>query len=135
MPIEVRMHESGKYMISTFRGAIHDNELIPPYEAFYAARKVPVNTPELTDLSAADLSALTRDGLAAMSQWGEKLMRSRGEIDKKTAIYLPSHLGRSKVVMYEVLAQGSPEIVRTFSKLQPAVDWLLGRTVEPSAGS
>lgn len=126
MPIEVRMHESGRYMIATFRGKIRDDELIPPYEAFYASTAVPVNTPELVDLSAADLSALTRDGLAALSRWGEQLMKGRGELDKKSAIYLPANLARSKVVIYEVLAQGSPEIVRTFPKLQPAVDWLLG---------
>jgi hypothetical protein len=124
------MHESGRYMISTYRGKIHDEELIPPYEAFYAAAAVPVNTAELVDLSGADLSPLTRDGLAALSRWGEQLMKSRGELDKKSAIYLPPNLARSKVVIYEVLAQGSPEIVRTFPKLQPAVDWLLGAAPE-----
>jgi hypothetical protein len=78
------------------------------------------------DLSTADLSALTRDGLASMTRWGSQLMQSRGEIGKKSAIYLPAHLARSKVVIYEVLAQQSPEIVRTFPKLQSALDWLLG---------
>jgi hypothetical protein len=38
----------------------------------------------------------------------------------------PAHLARSKVVIYEVLTQQSPEIVRTFPKLQSALDWLLG---------
>jgi hypothetical protein len=132
MPIDITLHESGLYMMSVYRGRIRDEEIIPAYEAFYVSTPVPVNIPELVDLSAADLSALTREGLAALVRWGERLMTSRGELGKKTAVYVPAGMARSKVVIYEVLAQGSPEIVQTFTKPQPAVDWLTGKAAVSS---
>lgn len=132
MPIDITLRESGRYVTSAYRGRILDEEIIPAYEAFYASTAVRVDIPELVDLSAADLSALTREGLAAVVRWGEQLMIRRGELGKKTAVYVPAGMARSKVVIYEVLAQGSPEIVRTFTKLQPAIDWLTGEAAASS---
>lgn len=132
MSIDITLHESGLYVVAAYRGRISDEEIIPAYEAFYAGAAVRVNIPELVDFSAADLSALTREGLAAVVRWGEQLMKKRGELDKKTAIYVPAGMARSKIVIYEVLAQGSPEIVQTFTKVQPAVEWLTGRAAAPA---
>lgn len=132
MPIDITLHESGLYVVAVYRGRISDDEIIPAYESFYAGTPVRVNIPELVDLSAADLSALTREGLAAVVRWGEQLMKKRGELEKRTAVYIPAGMAKSKVVIYEVLAQGSPEIVQTFSKLQPAVEWLTGKAAVSS---
>lgn len=124
MPISFRFHDSGKFFVSTYIGSISDDELRPAYVEFFARNDVPVNTPEMVDLSAADLSNLTPAGLAVFARWAEDFLRSRGEVAWKSARYIPGHPGRSKLVILEVQMQESPLISRTFSDWDEAVRWL-----------
>jgi hypothetical protein len=125
MPIDISMHESGRYIVSVFRGKIGDAELRSAYEAFYAQVDVPRNTPELIDLSGADLSPMTHAGLVAFARWARELLHKRGDTVRKSAYYIPSQLGRSKLVIYEVLVQESPEVMQVFSRRDEALEWLL----------
>ena len=124
MSISIRIHDSGKYFVSTYRGKVFDADLRPAYEQFFAANDVPLNTPELVDLSSADLSNLTPAGLAVFARWAEDFLRNRGEVAWKSARYIPGHPGRSKLVILEVQMQESPLISRSFSDWDEAVRWL-----------
>ena len=131
MPISIRFDDSGRYLIASIRGRILASDLRTAYEAFYAGNDVPLNTGELVDLSAADLDSLTHESLTEFARWGEEFLRARGDTARKTAFYMPGLPGRSKLVIYEVLVQESPEITRTFSNREEAARWL----TDPSADS
>jgi hypothetical protein len=125
MPISISIHESGRYMVARFTGYVTDSEMRPAYESFYKNHEVPVNFPELCDLSTAVLNGLTQPGLSTFAAWVQDLFRERGETARKTAYFLPGLLGKSKVIIYETLMQESPEITRTFSSMEDALRWLL----------
>lgn len=125
MPISIRIHESGKYVVSTYTGRISDDEFRPAYDAFFAGNEVPVNTPELVDFSAADLSGVTHAGLDAFARWANDFLRGRGETARKSALYHPGLPGRSKLILFEVMMQDAPEIFRTFTRRDEAVRWLI----------
>lgn len=124
MPISITFHESGKFMVARYSGAVTNDELRPAYESFYAGNQVPVNFPELCDLSAADMSGVTQHGLTKFALWVQELFRIRGESARKTAYFLPGLPGRSKVIIYETLMRETPEITRTFTDLDDAIRWL-----------
>jgi hypothetical protein len=130
VPISLSIHESGEYIVAKFRGKVTDSELRPAYEDFYKSHDVPNNFPELCDLSTADLSGLTQPGLTTFATWVQELFLRRGETARKTAYFLPGHLGRTKVIIYETLMVESPEITRTFSNLDAAVRWLADSSPE-----
>jgi hypothetical protein len=130
MSIVISMHESGQYLVARFSGRISDGELRPAYESFYNSHDVPTNFPELCDLSKADMDGLTHRGLIAFAEWVQELLRLRGDTARKTAYFLPGLSGRSKVIIYETLMHESPEITRTFSKLDDAVRWLVDASPE-----
>jgi hypothetical protein len=130
MPISITIHESGKYMVAKFRGRVSDSELRPAYESFYAGHDIPINFPELCDLSTADMNHVTQPGLATFAAWVRDLFERRGETARKTAYFLPGLFGRAPVIIYEVLMQDSPEITRTFPNLDDAVRWLLDPSPE-----
>ncbi len=71
MPINIMIHESGKYFITHWKGKIYDDELVPLYEVFYAAfEKSPLWTPEfpeLADLTMADFSEITSSGIIGLA--------------------------------------------------------------------
>jgi hypothetical protein len=119
------MHESGQYLVAKFSGKISDSELRPAYENFYRDNDVPINLPELCDLSTADMDGWTHAGMATFATWVQDLFHARGETARKTAYFLPGLLGRSKVIIYETMMRDSAEITRTFSRLDDAVSWLM----------
>lgn len=124
------MHESGQYLVARFSGHVSDGELRPAYEGFYNSHDVPTNFPELCDLSRANMDGLTHRGLISFAEWVQELLRVRGETARKTAYFLPGFPGRSKVIIYETLMHESPEITRTFSRLDEAVRWLIDPSPE-----
>ena len=130
MPISISIHESGKFMVAKFRGKVSDSELRPAYESFYEDNDVPINFPELCDLSTADMNGVTQPGLSAFAAWVQELFQRRGETARKTAYFLPGIFGRAPVIIYEVLMQDSPEITRTFPDREDAVRWLLDPSPE-----
>jgi len=130
MPISISFDESGKFMVAKFRGKVSDRELRPAYESFYADNEVPVNFPELCDLSTADMNGVTQPGLSVFAAWVKDLFHRRGETARKTAYFLPGIFGRAPVIIYEVLMQDSPEITRTFPDRDDAVRWLLDPSPE-----
>jgi hypothetical protein len=130
MPISISIHESGKFMVARFSGKVCDGELRPAYEDFYNNNDVPTNFPELCDLSSADIDGLTNAGLSRFALWAQDLFRDRGETARKTAYFIPGFLGKSKVIIYETLMQDSPEITRTFSRLDDAMRWLIDPSPE-----
>lgn len=124
MPIEIATHESGHYFITKYEGQITDEGLIPAYAAFYANNDVGSGLPELVDLSLADSSRISREGLIGLALWTERFHRQHGVSAKKTAIYAPLGSSRPAAIIYEVWARGSPEIVRIFVELDEAIYWL-----------
>lgn len=125
MPITISIDPSGAYMEARFSGKVTDAELRSVHEDYYRDNAVPLNFPQLCDLSAADLGGLTQPGLTAFAFWAQDLYHRRRDTARKKALVLPGLLGKSKVIIYETLMQNSPEITRTFATRQDAVRWLL----------
>jgi hypothetical protein len=116
-------HESG-YSISKFEGRISDEELLKAYEDFYMGEYWRPNQNELVDLSNADLTEITTEGMRCLSKFAESVFKAHNILSVKTALYAPKDLlfGLSRI--YEVISNGSPENVKVFRDILEAKIWL-----------
>ncbi len=131
MPINIMIHESGKYFITRWKGKIYDAEMVPLYKVFYAAfEKSHLWTPEfpeLADLTMADFSEVTSSGMSELALWISSYYKRHGIYSKKTAV-LTSENSRTAALFYEYWTSDSPENIRFFNSREEAAEWLTNQT-------
>jgi hypothetical protein len=124
MPIGCEAHESCDYFISHWEGVVTDSELIPGYSAFVEGDEWIHGMHELTDVTGADLSRITREGLVSLANWASNFYERRGVQFVKTAVLTRSDDWASAPIIYEVWSPQSPEHLRIFKQRDEAVRWL-----------
>jgi len=130
MSIAMVIETAGRYIETRFVGVIQDSDILEAYEGFYERNAVPLNLGELCDFVGADLRQVTQPGLARFAVWLQDLYDTRGESLRRTAYLMPGIQFRSKLVMFESMMMGTPEITRTFTRREEAIAWLLDSSAE-----
>lgn len=80
---------------------------------------------ELVDLSEADVSNVTADGLVSLAMTLADLFERDGIELYKTAVYSPEDLPFGLSRLYEAYTADSPESVQVFRDRDEALSWLL----------
>ena len=125
MPITIVMNHEAGYFVSHYKGSITDAELLNDWESIIDSGAWIPDTNELADLSEADLSNITTDGIRALADYFISLSTENNVTpNKKTAIYAPNELNFGLARMYGIFAFGSSQNIEFFYKREEAIQWL-----------
>ena len=124
MPVSFKLNPKSNYVLAKFFGVLTDTDVMDAYVTFYEGGKWIPGTNELVDLSEADVSPITVDGLVSLADYTEKFFRQHNVENQKTAIYAPGDLPFGLARMYSSLAASSPEKIRVFRSFYDAEGWL-----------
>ena len=117
-------HEAG-YFVSYYKGPITDANLLNDWKSIIDNGTWIPDTNELADLSEADLSGLTTDGIRALADYFISMSTDRNVASmKKTAIYAPNELNFGLARMYGVFAFKSSQKIEFFYVREEAIQWL-----------
>jgi hypothetical protein len=125
MPITIEMNHEAGYFVSQYKETITDNDLLNDWKSIFDNGVWIPDTNELADLSEADLSSLTTEGIQALADYFKSMSRDRNVASmKKTAIYAPKALSFGLARMYSAFAFESSQNIEVFSDREKAIQWL-----------
>lgn len=125
MPITIVMNHEAGYFVSHYKGTITDADLLNDWKSIFKSGDWIPDTNELADLSEADTSSLTNEGIQALADYFNHLAKkNNATYMKKTAIYAPKELNFGLSRMYSVFADGSSQNIKVFSEREKAKQWL-----------
>ena len=125
MGIEFIEHPENGYFVSKFTGGISDDLLLTSYKEYYHTHNWHGQLNELADLSVADFSGLTSNGMRLLIEYTEKYCKEKGIDEFFTAVYAPNDLPFGMARMYQAMAEVSPENLQVFRELSRAEEWLI----------
>ncbi len=99
--------------------------MLSKYLEFYRGHEWVPSMREFVDLSVADLSLVTADGLVSLANTLADLFEGDGISVYKTAVYSPNDLPFGLARLYEAYTADSPEAVQVFRDRDEALRWLL----------
>ncbi len=124
-PITCRIHADHGVFVTTWRGAVSDDDHIRFYLDLFETPAWRPGLHEIVDLRLADMAGVTPGGLRRL--WG--IVESRFadlDIEFKTAVISGSDLSFGLARLYPMVSDGSPQSVRVFQTLTPALEWVGG---------
>lgn len=124
MPIEFTVVPEKNYFIARWQGKVSDEEMNELYVKFYQGSEWHTGLNELVDLSAADMTLITAEGLKKIAGFVEQYFVKHGISSSKTAVYSPVDLPFGIARMYEAFSSQSPENVKVFRDLHETNEWL-----------
>jgi len=124
MPIELSLDRSRNRLVATYTGRVTDEELLSAWRRYYEGGDWAPGVPELNDLSAADVTAVSSSAIQALAEYVTEFLQARNAGPVKVAVYAPDALPFGLGRMYEALASASPESVGVFRDLSQAEAWL-----------
>ena len=128
MPVTFKLNPDANYVVATFSGVVTDEDVMDAYVTFYEGSEWVPGTNELVDLSDADVTPITVEGLVSLADYTESVFRMHHVQNLKTAIYAPGDLPFGLARMYSSLAASSPEKIRVFRRIYDAEEWLTGNS-------
>lgn len=123
MPIIHTINPEEKLVITLWLGRIGSEEAERSYEELYAREDWEPGFNELADLRKADMSDITAEVLAAISEIVESRLTAAGE-SMRTAVVAPDDREYAASQIYEAIAAETPEEFRVFREFEDAVAWL-----------
>ena len=124
MAITFSPNQQEGHYLNKLTGGVTDVELLNSYKNHYEDDKWIPSLNELVDLSEADMTKITSDGLRALSVYIKNLFVERGISDYHTSVYAPGNVQFGIARIYDAMTEDSPEIVRVFRQLSDATLWL-----------
>ena len=125
MSITIEINHEAGYFVSYYKGTITDADLLNDWKFIMDSGTWIPDTNELADLSEADLSSLTTDGIRALADYFISISTENNVTSmKKTAIYAPKTLNFGLARMYAVFAFESSQNIEIFYKREEAIQWL-----------
>ena len=103
-----------------------DDEIVARYLDFYRGGEWAPSMSELADLSSADMSRVTPQGLAAVAEALARFFKEADVAAIKTAVFSPTDLPFGLARADEANAEESPESVRVFRGHDEALRRLTG---------
>ena len=125
MSITIEMNNEAGYFVSYYKGAITDANILSDWKFIMDSGAWIPGKNELADLSEADLSGLTTDGIRALADYFISMSTDRNVASmKKTAIYATNELNFGLARMYGVFAFESSQKIEFFYEREKAIQWL-----------
>lgn len=112
------------YFMTRFVGQIDDAQLSEYYPSVYFRPELRRAKAELADLSEADMTRVTTQGLEALARDIERALVKLGIDALKTAVYSPEDMPFGLARVYQAWSDLSPEVVKVFRDRDKAVEWL-----------
>lgn len=122
MPIKFNVYPNDGYYISKSRGAITDAGMLDDYRRFFAGDEWIPGMNELADLSEADVTQVTIDGVNKLAELIEGIFQQH-DILPRVAVFAPNDLSYGLSRMYSVKAERF-ESLKVFRDLIEARAWL-----------
>lgn len=124
MPIEFHLDRNPDFVVAEWTGRIVDADIMNSYRSFYQSPLWQPGSNGLADVSGADLSGLTPEGLWAFIGFIDTQFRDQGVRGAKAAVYCPTDLQFGMARMFSSLSATLPETIRGFRDYDAAVEWL-----------
>ena len=128
MSITFTINNKDKYFVALFKGVVTDTELLHSFVTFYESEQWIPGMNELIDLSVADVTQITSDGMRKLAVATEQIFRKNGVEFSKTAVYAPEDLSFGLSRMYEVMVDESPEYFYVFRDIDELKNWLTDKS-------
>jgi len=123
MAITHTLYKKEKIVFSTLSGIITDSLLLESYAALYTSKDWLPGLDEVVDLSHADMTAVSADGMQRLAALTMSHTKSKCE-SFRTALIAPDDLIFGLSRLYEGVSEESPEQVMVFRNLSQACDWI-----------
>lgn len=124
MPLHFSLEPEQPYFMTRFVGQIDDAQLSEYYPSVYFRPELRRAKAELADLSEADMTRVTTQGLEALARDIERALVKLGIDALKTAVYSPEDMPFGLARVYQAWSDLSPEVVKVFRDRDKAVEWL-----------
>ncbi len=125
MSITIEINHEADYFVSHYKGAIADADLLNDWKSIFNSGVWRPDKNELADLSEADLSSLSNDGIKALAYYfNDMATENNNTYMKKTAIYAPKILNFGLARMYSAFAHSSSQYIDIFREREKALQWL-----------
>ncbi len=123
MPIKITVYPDEGYYISKYTGTITDKEMQDVFRRFFTSVEWVPGMSELADISEADLTEITSDGLNNLAGMVQEIFRQHN-FHMKVAVYAPHDFGYGMARVYSVHAEEF-ETHEVFRDIDEAKKWLL----------
>lgn len=123
MAIKHLIDTASGIVFSTVTDKITDAELYESYNTLYHSNDWQPGFHELVDLSGADFSNITREGLDKINSLVGQMTKNKCNCFK-TAIVASKNLTFGMARMYEAISAQSPESVMVFRDKKDALIWI-----------
>jgi hypothetical protein len=124
MPISYSLNSQEGYLEIKCEGLISDKEILTERMTYMDRADWIPGTNELVDLSEADFSEVTPDGIQHLSNTIDHIYKAHGLTTIKVAVYTQDLLPSVITSLYSEFAQESVENIRVFNDLAEAKKWL-----------
>ncbi len=130
MPISMTVFPDEGYYVARFFGQITDDELNDVFLEFHATHDV-TGLHVFADLSEADFSLLTSEGISRHAQNVLDVSSDNSDVIVRSAVYAPDNLAFGISRMYLAQADDIPQRVRIFRNRDEAMAWMLSDDSTP----
>ncbi len=130
MPITFSINYDEGYLIATYTGKISDEELLDSWKELYDGDNRIVGLNILDDLSQADVTSVTADGIKRLASYASAVYAMHKIHSVKNAVYAPDPLPFGLARMYDAMAMESASSIEVFQSIQEAESWLKETTNE-----
>jgi hypothetical protein len=124
MPITFSINFDDDYLIAAYTGRISDEEMLASWKGFFQGGKWVPGLNELIDLSQADLTDITADGIEQLIDYAKTVYEKYNIPSVRIAVYAPENIHYGIARMYEALTFDSPQSADVFRSIQEAESWL-----------
>lgn len=126
MPIDFSIEHDKRYVVVSYRGVVRDADFVLYWRDFLRAEGWIPGYGQLADLSNADFSQASKDGVQQLAAFIESVYArlDDGERADRTAVYAPGDLTFGFARMWAALVAGTPQEVAVFRDLDEAKSWL-----------
>ena len=127
MPIHLIPRHKDRIVEVRYAGRLTDEELLEFWETYASSEDYPhaLGYQELSDLSEADFTAVTNDGLSRMISLSDQSSERHKAGSIRVAVYAPTDLQFGMARVCEALSRSSKEEMAVFRDYNAAVQWLL----------
>lgn len=125
MPITFTIIQQDGYFVSECTGLLSDDELVNAYKDFFTGEKWRPGMNELVDISQADCSMITPNGLSQLALIAQEHYKNHQCINVKCAVFSCSNVPFMLARMYQQMSCEERECLYFTSILMSAKIWLI----------
>ena len=125
MPITISPCLDKGYVEIKWQGLVTDNQIVTQRMKYLVSADYIPGTHELVDVSEADLSEITLDGLRQVAQISSDIYKFENEDKIKLAFFAPDMAVFAVTHVYEHISDNKAENVKVFTDKQEAERWIL----------